>query len=264
MFFGLSTITLARLSALNEKDIKKIVALSTLSQLGLIILCIGTRWVFIAFFHLITHAFFKAIIFIRVGNIIHSSQLYQSIKNTGIIFFSSPLNSSTIILARARLCGTPFTAAFFSKEPIIEINIYNDTTLGILVFTVLRLSITLLYSSRLIKIVLTHFNAIAPNIHIFEVDRNLRKGIFFLSLPSFSRGSLIASLIYLKPSISLVILSLLSWTYFLNLSHFYSTPVWLNFCSRRAGVLCVIILLVLSTLFIVVKLVQIREGPLKF
>lgn len=203
MFFGLSTITLARLSALNEKDIKKIVALSTLSQLGLIILCIGTRWVFIAFFHLITHAFFKAIIFIRVGNIIHSSQLYQSIKNTGIIFFSSPLNSSTIILARARLCGTPFTAAFFSKEPIIEINIYNDTTLGILVFTVLRLSITLLYSSRLIKIVLTHFNAIAPNIHIFEVDRNLRKGIFFLSLPSFSRGSLIASLIYLKPSIFL-------------------------------------------------------------
>jgi len=203
MFFGLSTITLARLSALNEKDIKKIVALSTLSQLGLIILCIGTRWVFIAFFHLITHAFFKAIMFIRVGNIIHSSQLYQSIKNTGIIFFSSPLNSSTIILARARLCGTPFTAAFFSKEPIIEINIYNDTTLGMLVFTILRLSITLLYSSRLIKIVLTHFNSITPIIHIFEADRNLSKGIFFLSLPSFSRGSLIARLIYFKPSIFL-------------------------------------------------------------
>jgi hypothetical protein len=65
-------------------------------------------------------------------------------------------------------------------------------------------------------------------------------------------------------SISLVALSLVSWTYFLNLSHFYSTPVWLNFCSSRAGVLCVIILLILSTLFIVVKLVQIREGPLKF
>jgi len=203
MFFGLSTITLARLSALNEKDIKKIVALSTLSQLGLIILCIGTSWVFIAFFHLITHAFFKAIMFIRVGNIIHSSQLYQSIKNTGIIFFSSPLNSSTIILARARLCGTPFTAAFFSKEPIIEINIYNDTTLGMLVFTILRLSITLLYSSRLIKIVLTHFNSITPIIHIFEADRNLSKGIFFLSLPSFSRGSFIARLIYFKPSIFL-------------------------------------------------------------
>jgi NADH-ubiquinone oxidoreductase chain 5 len=203
MFFGLSTITLARLSALNEKDIKKIVALSTLSQLGLIILCIGTRWVFITFFHLITHAFFKAIIFIRVGNIIHSRQLYQSIKNTGTMFFSSPFNSSTIILARARLCGTPFTAAFFSKEPIIEINIYNDTTLGIFIFTILSLSITLLYSSRLIKIVLTHFNSIAPIMHISEVDINLRKGIFFFFFPSFSRGSFIARLIYQKPSIFL-------------------------------------------------------------
>jgi len=203
MFFGLSTITLARLSALNEKDMKKIVALSTLSQLGLIILCIGTKWALIAFFHLITHAFFKAIMFISVGNLIHSSQLYQSIKNTGTMFFSSPLNRSTIILARARLCGTPFTAAFFSKEPIIEINIYNDTTLGIFIFTILRLSITLLYSSRLIKIVLTHFNSIDPIIYTTEVDRNLRKGIFFLSLPSFSRGSFIGRLIYFKPSIFL-------------------------------------------------------------
>merc|ERR1739844_727748 len=92
-------------------------------------------------------------------------------------------------------------AAFFSKEPIIEINIYNDTTLGMLVFTMIRLSITLLYSSRLIKIVLTHFNSIDPIIHISEVDRNLRKGIFLLSLPSFSRGSFIARLIYFKPFI---------------------------------------------------------------
>jgi len=203
IFFGLSTITLARLSALNEKDIKKMVALSTLSQLGLMILRIGSGWVFIAFFHLITHAFFKAIIFVRVGNIIHSSQLYQSIKNTGTIFYSSPFNSSTIILARARLCGAPFTAAFFSKEPIIEINIYGTRTLGIVIFVILRLSMTLLYSSRLIKIVLIHFNSITPIIYISEVDTNLNKGIFLLSLPSFSRGSVIAGLLYLKPSIFL-------------------------------------------------------------
>ena len=199
IFIGLSTITLASLSALNEKDIKKMVALSTLSQLGLIILSIGTGWVFMAFFHLITHAFFKAIIFIRVGNIIHSRQLYQSIKNTGRILFSSPFNSSTIILARASLCGTPFTAAFFSKEPIIEINIYNNRTLGIIVFTLLSLIITLLYSSRLIKMVLVYFNTITPKTHICEVDTSLNKGIFLLSLPSFSRGSVIARLLYLKP-----------------------------------------------------------------
>jgi NADH:ubiquinone oxidoreductase subunit 5 (subunit L)/multisubunit Na+/H+ antiporter MnhA subunit len=191
------------MSALNEKDIKKMVALSTLRQLGLIVLRIGSGWLFITFLHLITHAFFKAIMFIRVGNIIHSSQLYQAIKNTGILAYSSPLNRSTMILARARLCGSPFTAAFFSKEPIIEIRIYNNSRLGIITFIILRLSMTLLYSSRLIKIVLIHFNSITPIIHISEVDANLNKGIFTLSLPSFSRGSVIASLIYLKPSIFL-------------------------------------------------------------
>merc|ERR1719491_409355 len=61
----------------------------------------------------------------------------------------------------------------------------------------------LLYSSRLIKIVLIHFNSITPIIYISEVDTNLNKGIFLLSLPSFSRGSVIAGLLYLKPSIFL-------------------------------------------------------------
>merc|ERR1712051_637093 len=224
IFIGLSTITLASLSALNEKDIKKMVALLTLSQLGLIILSIGTGWVFMAFFHLITHAFFKAIIFIRVGNIIHSRQLYQSIKNTGRILFSSPFNSSTIILARASLCGTPFTAAFFSKEPIIEINIYNNRTLGIIVFTLLSLIITLLYSSRLIKMVLVYFNTITPKTHICEVDTSLNKGIFLLSLPSFSRGSVIARLLYLKP-INFWILLIKNYPV-INSGLVYLFPMW--------------------------------------
>lgn len=221
IFIGLSTITLASLSALNEKDIKKMVALSTLSQLGLIILSIGTGWVFIAFFHLVTHAFFKAIIFIRVGNIIHSRQLYQSIKNTGMILFSSPFNSSTIILARASLCGTPFTAAFFSKEPIIEINIYNNRTLGIITFTLLSLIITLLYSSRLIKMVLVYFNTMTPKTHICEGDTSLNKGIFLLSLPSFSRGSIIARLLYLKPT---------NFTYNLRVKIFIFSSFFIIFC----------------------------------
>ena len=83
LFIGLRTITIARIAALNEKDMKKIVALSTLRQLGLIVLRLGSGWIFISFFHLIIHAFFKAIIFIRVGNLIHFRQNYQAIKNRG-------------------------------------------------------------------------------------------------------------------------------------------------------------------------------------
>jgi len=74
---------MVRIAALNEKDIKKIVALSTLSQLGLIVSRLGCKWVFMTFFHLVIHAFFKAIIFIRVGNLIHLSQNYQALKNRG-------------------------------------------------------------------------------------------------------------------------------------------------------------------------------------
>ena len=65
-------------------------------------------------------------------------------------------------------------------------------------------------------------------------------------------------------TIILVALSTLSWVFLLNTNHYYATPVWLNFCCSRAGVLGVMVLLILSRLFIVVKLVQISEGPLKF
>jgi len=113
LIVGVATIIMARLSALNEKDIKKIVALSTLRQLGLMATRLGLNWVFIRFFHLIIHAFFKAMIFIRVGNLIHFRQFYQAIKNRGRELFSSPFNRSTLVLARVSLTGAPFAAAFF-------------------------------------------------------------------------------------------------------------------------------------------------------
>lgn len=129
--------------------------------------------------------------------------MYQSIKNTGGLIYSSPFNRSSVVLARASLCGAPFTAAFFSKEPIIEIRIYNRGTLNMVSLVILSLLITLLYSSRLIKIVLLHYNSITVATHISEVDIRLRKGILLLSIPSFSRGSAITQLLYFKPVIFL-------------------------------------------------------------
>merc|ERR1712003_265103 len=83
---------MGRVAAINEKDIKKMVALSTLRQLGLIVTRLGCKWVFMRFFHLIIHAFFKAIIFISVGNLIHLSQSYQALKNRGSLRMRGPLN----------------------------------------------------------------------------------------------------------------------------------------------------------------------------
>ena len=192
-FVGISTIFLASMSAINEKDIKKMVALSTLRQLGLMVFSLGSGWVFIAFFHLIIHAFFKAIIFIRIGNIIHHSQLYQSIKNTGSIVYSSPLIRTSTLVASLRLCGVPFTAAFFSKEPVIEMFRISDNSVGILLCIIIRALLTLIYSSRLIKVVVLQFNKILSSLFLNDSDYLLNKGIFVLFIPSFIRGLLIFS-----------------------------------------------------------------------
>lgn len=215
-FVGMRTIFLARSSALNEKDIKKIVALSTLSQLGLIVLSLGSGWFFMAFFHLITHAFFKAIMFIRVGNIIHFSQDYQSMKNTGRSLYSSPLISTAIFLARMRLCGAPFTAAFFSKEPIIEILRVNQISLGSLASLIFSVFLTLVYSSRLIKIVSLQFNRVLPSTFLMESEYLFNKGVLVLFIPSFIRGLCIFSFsikvpyrFYYPEGLSLVIILLL-------------------------------------------------------
>ena len=169
------------------------VALSTLRQLGLMVFSLGSGWVFIAFFHLIIHAFFKAIIFIRIGNIIHHSQLYQSIKNTGSIVYSSPLIRTSTLVASLRLCGVPFTAAFFSKEPVIEMFRISDNSVGRLLCIIIRALLTLTYSSRLIKVVVLQFNKILLSLFLNDSDYLLNKGIFVLFIPSFIRGLLIFS-----------------------------------------------------------------------
>lgn len=83
LILGLITITMAGVSALFEVDIKKVIALSTLSQLGVIFFRLGLIEPFLAFFHLISHAYFKAILFMAAGAIIHSLKDYQDLRKMG-------------------------------------------------------------------------------------------------------------------------------------------------------------------------------------
>jgi NADH-ubiquinone oxidoreductase chain 5 len=162
-FIGGITIMMARISAINEKDMKKMVALSTLRQLGLIIIRVGLRSFAIAFMHLIIHAFFKAIMFIATGNLIHTRQSYQSVKNTGRIRIRSPINRSIIIIASIRLIGLPFIASFFSKEPIIELRMVGRRSLLINIFSILGVLITCIYSYRFVILVIgTSRNLLRP------------------------------------------------------------------------------------------------------
>ena len=120
------TMFISGLGANFEYDLKKIIALSTLRQLGVIIrvLSIGLRE--LAFFHLITHALFKALLFICAGSLIHAVKEYQDIRLIGNLVYFIPLTGRYIRVANLALCGTPFLAGFYSKDLILEIIFISD------------------------------------------------------------------------------------------------------------------------------------------
>jgi len=118
---GTITIIMAGLAAIFETDMKKVIALSTLSQLGVIIIIIGANIPLLSFFHLISHAFFKAMLFICAGIIIHNMNEYQDIRKMGTGRTNLRLTGRVIIIANLRLSGVPFLRGFYSKDLILEI-----------------------------------------------------------------------------------------------------------------------------------------------
>lgn len=115
------TIFMAGISANFEFDLKKIIALSTLSQLGLIISILAIGFPKLAFFHLLTHALFKALLFICAGAIIHNMKNSQDIRDMGRLINFIPFTTSCFNVANLALCGMPFLAGFYSKDLILEI-----------------------------------------------------------------------------------------------------------------------------------------------
>lgn len=117
---GLWTLYSASLAACAEFDGKKVVAYSTLSQLGLMAVSISLNLPIFAFFHLITHAIFKALIFICVGYLIKKMNHFQDLRSLKGLWSTSPTLRITLIIRRLSLLGFPFLAGFFSKELILE------------------------------------------------------------------------------------------------------------------------------------------------
>jgi NADH-ubiquinone oxidoreductase chain 5 len=144
------TILMAGIGAIFEIDIKKIIALSTLSQLGVIIIIIGAGFTMLGFFHLVSHAFFKAILFICAGNLIHNFKDYQDIRLISSRSNYLPFTISVFMVANFSLCGLPFISGFYSKDLILEIILMGTLNTVILAIIVIGTALTVIYSFRFI------------------------------------------------------------------------------------------------------------------
>ena len=180
LLLGIITIIIAGITAIIEIDIKKIIALSTLSQLGIIIITLGIGNPILSFFHLISHAFFKAILFICAGLIIHNIKDYQDIRKIGISYININLCLSIIIVANISLCGLPFLSGFYSKDLIIEIFIIKGVNLFLFFLIIFGTILTVLYSCRLNFLLGLNFIKLESYYSIRENYFHMILGILFL------------------------------------------------------------------------------------
>nr|YP_008593239.1 NADH dehydrogenase subunit 5 [Sepia lycidas]BAN81966.1 NADH dehydrogenase subunit 5 [Sepia lycidas] len=148
LYLSIMTTIMSGICALYEYDMKKIIALSTLSQLGVMMMSLSLGMPMLALFHLYTHAMFKALLFICGGNIIHCFEGKQDMRQIKNVFKLMPITSMFLIVSKMALCGLPFLAGFYSKDLIIEGLITGNLNFMMFILGIFGVCLTVMYSVR--------------------------------------------------------------------------------------------------------------------
>lgn len=194
------TILIAGVGANLETDLKKIIALSTLRQLGLIIISIGLGAIKLAYFHILSHALFKALLFMCAGNIIHCRGDTQDLRKIGFISTQIPITCVCINTANLALCGAPFLAGFYSKDLVIETLLEQANSHIPIVLAILATALTVTYSLRLSYYSIINNPNSKPLFNLNDYARHSCTAIIPLVVLSVLGGLLLTWLIFPTPS----------------------------------------------------------------
>nr|WMQ77866.1 NADH dehydrogenase subunit 5 [Rhagastis castor] len=199
LLLGMMTMFMAGISANYEFDLKKIIALSTLSQLGLMMSILSMGFPDLAFFHLLTHAMFKALLFMCAGVIIHMMNNIQDIRYMGGISLYLPLTSLCLNISNMALCGIPFLAGFYSKDLILEMVSFSNLNMFVFFFYYISTGLTMYYTIRLLMYLMISENNLLCIYNLYDEDYIMLNSMFLLLFMSVVSGSLLSWLIFYYP-----------------------------------------------------------------
>nr|YP_009942423.1 NADH dehydrogenase subunit 5 [Anax parthenope]QOC71592.1 NADH dehydrogenase subunit 5 [Anax parthenope] len=200
LLIGGMTMFMSGIGANFEFDLKKIIALSTLSQLGLMMSILSMGYYKLAFFHLLTHALFKALLFMCAGVIIHNMGDCQDIRYMGGLVYFLPLTSSAFNISNLALCGMPFLAGFYSKDLILEMCLVSNLNFISFLLYFVSTGLTACYTARLIYYTMVGESNMISCYNISDEGWWMLKGMCGMLFMAVIGGSLLSWIIFPVPS----------------------------------------------------------------
>nr|QBG38583.1 NADH dehydrogenase subunit 5 [Acropyga donisthorpei] len=249
-YCSIFTMFMSGLMANFENDLKKIIALSTLSQLGLMMMILSLGMEMLAFFHLLIHAIFKSLLFMCAGVMIHMMNNNQDIRFSGGMNEYIPFTMMSFYIANLSLMGFPFLSSFYSKDLIMEVVYLMNINMFLLLMILLSLSFTVSYSLRLFYCIF-YSQMKMSSFYYFKENKLMNFSMMILMILSMFSGSLMMWLffydnyfLYMKifiklfTVIMLILGGLISMLYlknFINLylfSYFFSSMWFMNYMFK--------------------------------
>nr|YP_009859627.1 NADH dehydrogenase subunit 5 [Iphisa elegans]QKK36724.1 NADH dehydrogenase subunit 5 [Iphisa elegans] len=194
---GAISTLFSALCATTQNDIKKIIAFSTSSQLGLMMVAVGLNMPELAFFHICTHAFFKALLFLCSGTVIHTIN-NQDIRKMGGLQKLLPTTTSCMTTGNLALMGTPFLSGFYSKDILIEATCNSHLNAWALLLTLIATMLTASYTIRMIILTQTKHPRYPTTQNPDETKTSMKNPLLRLTTGSMATGLVLTQFMYTK------------------------------------------------------------------